>query len=353
MPRPPVSLAIGPSEISDAVKCDLADIAARGLLSESHRGPVVKAAFKQAVCNLRDALRLPEAYGICFQPSATAAMELVLRNLVAERSFHFVQGAFAGRFAATADQIGLAPECYERAWDASPAPGEAEVPAGTELIAITPNETSTGRRWPWEAVRAVRARHPEPLLALDVTSLMGAVLVDWHLADVWFCSVQKCLGLPAGLGIVVAGPRTLEKARRLGGARRVAGWQDLPGLVEQLTSGQTPETPNVLAVALLGRQMARWDLNAIDASTRRKARIVAEAIGDEAFFVRDPAWRSLTTHAIQVGDAAAWMARAAAAGYAISPGYGPLKGKGVRIATFPSVTEAQIAEAMSVLSTRG
>jgi len=350
MSRSLICLNIGPSEVSDAVKQDLTDIAASGLLSESHRGAVVKAEFEQTVRNLRAALALPEEYGICFQPSATAAMELILRNLVAERSFHFVQGAFAGRFAATADQIGLVAGRHQRAWDEAPVPAEADIPADTELVAITPNETSTGQRWPWEAVRAVHAKHPEVLLALDVTSLFGAVRMDWHLADVWFCSVQKCLGLPAGLGIVVVSPRALEKARTLGTERHVAGWQDLPGLVEHLKLGQTPETPNVLAVALLGRQMARWDLEAIDASTRRKAAIVADAIGDEAFFVRDPAWRSLTAHAIQVDDAAAWKARATAAGYAIGSGYGPLKEKCVRIATFPTVTEAQIAEVMEALT---
>ncbi len=347
-----VCLNIGPSLISAEVKHDIAQIVAGDLLSQSHRSDVVCREFQSAVANLRTALRIPEDYSICFQPSATACMELVLRNCVAERSFHFVQGAFASRWAATADQIGLDAVRYERTWNESSAPREARIPEGIELIAVTHNETSTGLMWPWEEVRALRDLHPETLLAIDVTSSFGAMAMDWTLGDIWFGSIQKCLGLPSGLGYVLASPRALERARALGPRRHVAGWQDLPDLVGRLELGQTPETPNILSAALLARQMARWDIDAVEAGTLAKAKIVADALEDTDFFIREPAWRSLTAQCIQVDDTAAWTARAAAAGYAIGSGYGPLQGTCVRIATFPTVSEAQVSEVMAALTAR-
>ncbi|MDJ0522920.1 MAG: aminotransferase class V-fold PLP-dependent enzyme [Planctomycetota bacterium] len=349
---PLVSLNIGPSEVAREVLDDVAALAHSGLLSQSHRGDAVKSEVKQAVANLRRALRVPDDYGICFQPSATAGMELVLRNCVRERSLHIVQGAFAKRFAQTAAQVGLHVTRLDADEQQAPAWRDLTPPDGTELIGVTHNETSTGLAWPWDQLRALRETHPEPLLAIDVTSSVGGMHMDWSLGDVWFGSVQKCLGLPSGLGFVLAGPRALAKARELGDARRVAGWQDLPALVEKLETGQTPETPNVLGIALLGRQMARWDLDAVDEATRAKAAAVARAFPDEAYYVRDPAWRSLTTHCLRVDDPAATKARAEAVGFELGSGYGPLKTACIRIATFPSVKAEQIEHVLGVLRPR-
>ena len=89
------------------------------------------------------------------------------------------------------------------------------------------------------------------MIAVDVTSTFGALRMDWSMADAWFGSVQKCVGLPAGLGFTILSPRAMDKARSRGGARRVAGWQDVLHMAERLAVGQTVETPNVLGIALL------------------------------------------------------------------------------------------------------
>ncbi len=345
-----VYLGIGPSEVSAAVRQDLADLATSGLLSESHRGPAVQNELKQTTANLRSAMGIPADYAVIFQPSATAAMELILRNTVRARSFHFVDGAFSGRFASTADQIGIGTTVHDHAWDEPLLPEEARIDDVVELISLAHNETSTGQMWPWETIRALRERHPDPLLSIDVTSTFGAVAMDWTLADFWFFSVQKCMGLPAGLGVLIASPRAVDRARELGPLRQVAGWQDLVGLAERIKVGETVETPNVLGIALLGRQLARWDLARIDADTHAKAACVAEAVSDEAYFIRDPAWRSVTAHNLQFDDVAAVKARALTAGFALGAGYGPLREKCVRLATFPTVTVDQVREALAAIT---
>ncbi|MDA1194698.1 MAG: aminotransferase class V-fold PLP-dependent enzyme [Planctomycetota bacterium] len=345
-----VCLNIGPSQLSAAVRQDVADIAASGLLSSSHRGPVVRAEVSAAVANMHKALGIPDNYEIVFQSSSTACMEVMLRNLVSARSHHFVHGAFSGRSAATAEEIGLAPTVHERPWDQGAAPEEAEIDDLVELITLAHCETSTGQMWPWEAIRALRARHPDPLLAIDVTSTFGALAMDWKLADVWFCSVQKCLGLPAGLGILIAGPRAVERARALGGQRRVAAWQDLLSMIEHRQRGETLETPNVLAIALLARQMARWDLAAIDADTHAKNAALRATVPEHGFFIRDANWRSLTAHTLQVPDPADANARLAKAGFALGAGYGPLRDTCVRFATFPSVSLDQVKQALAALA---
>jgi len=275
----------------------------------------------------------------------------VLRNLVARRSLHFVHGAFAERFARTADEVGLAPVRVRSAWDRAPDPAAASAPDDVELIAVTHNETSTGMAWPLAEIASLRAAHPGALLAVDVTSSFGALATDWTTADVWFGSVQKCLGLPAGLGFMVVGPRALARARERGAARGVAAWQDLVALAGKMETGQTVETPNVLAIALLGRRMARWDLAEIERATRRKAALVASADLPWTPFVADASWRSPTVHCMTVDDPAPWHARALAAEFRLGRGYGDLRDRCVRIATFPAHSEQDVADLLAALGT--
>ena len=344
-----VSFNIGPSEVSEAVRADLVELAGSDLLSESHRGPVIQGVLKNAVANLRAALRVPADYAVLFQPSATACMEVICRNVVERRSFHFVHGAFSGRMAQTAEQVGLAPTSHETPWDETTRPETAAIDDTVELISLAHNETSTGLMWPWEQIRALRDAHPQPMLSIDVTSSFGAMTMDWTLADFWFFSIQKCMGLPSGLGVLLASPRAIERARLLGPVRRVAAWQDLPAMAARIEGGETQETPNALAIELLGRQLARWDIDAVEEATRAKAEAVFAAMPEEAFFIREPDWRSWTAHTLAVADPAAVKARALEHGFVIGSGYGPLKPTHVRLATFPSVSLAQVEQVLAVI----
>ena len=109
-----------------------------------------------------------------------------------------------------------------------------------------------------------------------------------------------------------------------------------PDRVEPAEIDETPlkgELPRVLAARL----------------TRAKADAVFAALPDEAFFVRDPAWRSLTAHTLAVPDPAAVKARALEHGFVLGSGYGPLKPTHIRLATFPSVTLAQVEQVLAVI----
>lgn len=347
----------GPSQLAPGVESDLSEIAASGLLSASHRSGQVKSMVMEAIAATRRALRVPEDYAVVLQPSATASMELVVRNLVRDASAHFVGGAFGERFAATAEALGVRAHRLEHAWSASP-DLDAPIPDGVELLTVTHNETSTGMLWPVEALERVRERlsrgHPDALFAVDATSSLGGVAIDFGLGDIWFASVQKALGLPAGLALVIAGPRALERAAAVGTDRRVAPWQDLPLMAAKIESGQTFETPSVLGIALLGRQMARVELGQAVARSRGLAEQVAEAGAsgrlDYDWFVEDAAWRSPTVQNLVVADPAGWSARARSAGFLLGSGYGDLKSRCIRIATFPSHEPGDVAALLDALA---
>jgi phosphoserine aminotransferase len=297
---------------------------------------------------MAERLGIPTGYRVLYQPSATAAMDTVLRNCAGARTFHFVHGAFSKRWHASARSIGLEAGVLESASGRAVPWRTAAIPAETELVAVTHNETATGLCWPAEEISALRAAHPEPLLAVDVTSSFGGVALRWTDADVWFGSVQKCLGLPAGMGYLVAGPRAFEAAR--GAPRRVSAWQDLHQMAAKMDVWQTVETPNVLAIALLARQMARWDMARTDRETRAKAALLYGADLGWTPHVADPAWRSPTVLCFAVDDPKRWSERARAGGFLLGSGYGDLKATTVRIANFPAISEADVRRLIAALA---
>jgi len=343
-----ISFNPGPSQLDAATVRDIQEIAASGLLSASHRSETVRALCREAVTLVHEALGVPQDFQVLFQPSATAAMECVLRNLVRRESFHFVHGAFSRRFHATAVEIGLQAMKLESPWESAVPWREAPVAKSCELIAVTHTETSSGLAWPAGELTALRRAFPDPLLAVDATSSAGGVELPWDEADVWFFSVQKCLGLPAGLGLVLAGPRALAKAAEPGGS--ACAWQSMPILAERMQRGETVETPNVPAIALLTRRLARMDLAADAEETRRKAgRLYGEPLPWRPY-VEDADWRSPTVGNFVVDEAPTWHRRAAEAGFVLGKGYGPLRESCVRIANFPALAVADLRDLLAALT---
>jgi phosphoserine aminotransferase len=342
-----ISLNPGPSQLSAETVADIAEIAASGLLSKSHRGDAFVEVSRAAFGGLRRKLAIPDDYRVLYQPSATAAMDAVLRNCVAARSFHFVHGAFSKRFRRSASEIGIAATASASDGGRAVPWRSAAIPTEAELVAVTHNETSTGLMWPAQELAALRAAHSAPLLAVDVTSSFGGVAMRWTDADLWFGSVQKCLGLPSGMGYLVAGPRAFEAADRVGA--RVAAWQRLDVMAEKMDAWQTVETPNVLAIALLARQMERWDLARIEHETQAKAALLYGAALPWTPYVEDAAWRSPTVACLRVDDPKRWIERAAAAGFALGSGYGELKATTVRVANFPAIAGSDVGRLVRAL----
>lgn len=346
-----ISFNPGPSQLSAATLADLAEIAASGLLSKSHRGRDVVDVCRAAFDGVARAMALPPGWRVLYQPSATAAMDTVLANLAGRRSFHFVHGAFSERWFTTARESGLACDAL-RSDDRRAVPWrDAAVPSDADLVAVTHNETATGLMWPAEEISALRRAHPAPLLAVDVTSSFGALAMPWADADVWFASVQKCLGLPAGMALLVVGPRAMERVAARGASGPcVPAWRNLASMAAKMADAQTTETPNVLAIALLARQMARWDLAAIETATRAKAAAIYGAPLPWTPHVEDAAWRSLTVANFRVTEPVRWTSRATSAGFTLGSGYGPLKPSCVRIANFPAHSEGDVARLLAALT---
>ena len=344
----------GPSQLSPKIRRAICEIAASGFLSLSHRSQAFMEVSKQAIEGLREKMGLPTDYHIFYQPSATVAMDTLLRNLVVKSSFHFVHGSFSELFFQTATGIGLEACACKSALDLAVPWENASIPQQVELIAVTHNETSTGLMWPQTCLQRLRQQNPDPLIAIDVTSSFGAMRMPWLVADLWLGSVQKCLGLPSGLGFLIVSPRAVAKAAEIqhkkgAMAMGIAPWQRFDQLAEKMRLYQTPETPNMLNIALLAAQMADWDVDKHAAQMELKAQLLYAAALPWKAFIADTAWRSPTVVNMAVDDPLVWQQKALLSHMILGKGHGKLKESCLRIANFPSISLEHIQALLACL----
>ena len=152
------------------------------------------------------------------------------------------------------------------------------IPADTELIAVTHNETSTGVSLPLDFIYDLKEKNPNALLAVDAVSSLPYPDFDYSKLDSVFFSVQKGFGLPSGLGVWMVNDKCLAKAENLlSKGISIGSYHTLPGLQSFAIKNQTPETPNVLGIYVLSkvvRDMIRRGISNIRKETEYKAALL-------------------------------------------------------------------------------
>jgi len=333
---------VGPTQLHSLVPEALRRAVTEGLPSWSHRSGTVRKEVARTVEALGALLSIPDGYRVLFLGSATEAMERLVEGAVERRSFHLVNGAFARRFRGVARNLGRETRALEVP-DGEGYPLETlTLPADVELAAFTQNETSTGAALDPMGIAGVARRYPEVLTAVDVVTAAPTAPLELAAVDAAFFSVQKLFGLPPGLGVLVVSPRLLERSRELQGRGvSVGGYQTLPAMAEAAGRNETVVTPNTLGIHLLGRvaehylERGRGVLRLEGEDSARTLRAAAAAAG-WADFPRRPEDRSATVLVFRVpGGSPPARERLAAAGYAVSSGYGERKEELLRIASFP------------------
>lgn len=344
-----VSFNPGPSQVYDEIVADFKRAVEEHILSLSHRSEEFQEIFSRAVDGIRTYFSLPTDYRIYFVSSATECMEIVLRGCCQYRSFHFVNGAFARKFFTYAQQMKKNPAQIVaedgRGFDF----GRFEILPDCDLVFLTQNETSTGVRLPYESIEKVRRAYPEKIIAVDIVSSAVSERVPFEMTDCWFFSVQKGCALPAGLGVLIVSGRALEKARSLAKqGREVGSYHSLLTLEDFAQRHQTPATPNVLAIYLLGKvfeRLVKKGIEKVERETIQKAKMLYNWLNGHPSlrpFVPNPADRSLTVATIVLPKnwtSKSLQERLAPKNMAVGSGYGKYKETQIRIANFPQHTE--------------
>ena len=339
-----ISFYPGPSRVHDEIPKYVADAHKAGILSMNHRSDEFMKISEKVIGLLKTKLKIPKDYTVFYTSSATECWEIIAQSVIKDRSIHIYNGAFGEKWFEYTRR--LRPEAQGVAF------GVEEVLKGKDLrwsngdlICLTQNETSNGTQVSNAVLQAVKKNNPGHLVAVDATSSMGGMALNFRAADIWLASVQKCFGLPAGLGLMICSPRAMERVMALDEKDH---YNSLPFMARMMEKWQTPFTPNVLNIYLLMRVMEKAP--GIEVTQQRLEKRYEGWIKFLAgrknlqHLIDNSAAHSTTVIPVKGTPEAIQeiKARAKKKGLLLGEGYGDWKSSTFRIANFPALKQSEI-----------
>jgi len=221
---------------------------ATGSLGRSHRSKLGKARLAHAIELTRHVLHIPATHRIGIVPASdTGAVEMALWSLLGARPATMLAWESFGEGWVTDVVKQLKLDATILKADYGELPDLASVDWTSDVV-FTWNGTTSGVRVPdGEWIPADR----EGLAICDATSAAFAMDLPWDKIDVATFSWQKVLGGEGGHGVLILGPRAVERLESY-----VPAWP-LPKifrmtksgkLIEGIFKGETINTPSMLAV---------------------------------------------------------------------------------------------------------
>jgi phosphoserine aminotransferase len=282
---------------------------ALGSLGRSHRSKLGKARITHALDLTRRILRIPASHRIAIVPASdTGAVEMALWSMLGARPVTVLAWESFGEGWVTDIVKQLKLDATVTRADYGKLPDLAAVDPASDVV-FTWNGTTSGVRVPdGDWIRDDR----EGLTFADATSGVFAQPLPWEKLDVATFSWQKVLGGEGGHGMLILGPRAVERLES-----HTPAWP-LPKIFrmtkggklnEGIFKGDTINTPSMLAIedyifalewALglggLSALVARADANAaaVDAWVQRTDWI--------DHLAEDPATRSNTSVCLKFAD---------------------------------------------------
>jgi alanine-glyoxylate transaminase/serine-glyoxylate transaminase/serine-pyruvate transaminase len=187
-----------------------------GAFTASHVAPNFIEIFGQALEKMRSVWLSPSGQPFVVAGSGTLAMEMAVANLIepGDRVLVLNSGYFGDRYAEILER-------YDAVVDQVIAPLGEVVPKDAvtnqlaqndyKLMTITHVDTSTAVRNDIQALAKLGGEHGVLVVVDGVCSIAGEVLkMDEWGVDVALTASQKAVGVPPGLGLLVAGPKALQ-----------------------------------------------------------------------------------------------------------------------------------------------
>ena len=280
------------------------------LVGRSHRSRPGKARLKDVIDRSANLLGLPTDYRLAIVPASdTGALELALWSLLGVRGIDALawESFGWGWVSDIKGQLGLEDVRVIEA-DYGELPDLGRVDPERDIV-FTWNGTTSGVRVPdSEWIADNRAG----LTICDATSAVFATHLPWHKLDVVTYSWQKVMGGEAAHGVIILGPRAVERLENHNPPWPVPKIFRLTKdgkLIEAIFEGTTINTPSMLCVedALDGLGWAER-IGGLDALVARSEANLA-SIADWAertswvdFLARNPATRSSTSVCLRIVD---------------------------------------------------
>ncbi|HVQ09819.1 MAG TPA: phosphoserine transaminase [Allosphingosinicella sp.] len=280
-----------------------------GSLGRSHRSKLGKARLAHAIELTRHVLRVPASHRIGIVPASdTGAVEMALWGLLGPRPVTLLAWESFGEGWVTDVVKQLKLDARVARADYGRLPDLGSVDMASDIV-FTWNGTTSGVRVPdgdWIA------NDRGGLTICDATSAAFAQDLPWDKIDVATYSWQKVLGGEGGHGMLILGPRAVERLES-----HVPAWP-LPKifrltkggrLIEGIFRGETINTPSMLALEDYIWALEWAELQGGLAALMARANANAAALSDWvertdwiAHLAEDPATRSNTSVCLKFAD---------------------------------------------------
>ena len=276
-------------------------------LGRSHRAKIGKTRLQYAIDLMREVLGLPDTHRIGIVPgSDTGAFEMAMWTMLGARPVTTLAWESFGEGWVTdaVKQLRIDPTVVRADYGALP--DLASVDWSNDVL-FTWNGTTSGVRVPnadW--IPADR----QGLSFADATSAVFAYDIDWSKIDVATFSWQKVLGGEGAHGVLILGPRAVERLESYTPAwplPKVFRLVSKGKLAEGVFKGETINTPSMLAVedAIFALEWARGlgGLSGLKARSDANAAALDKIVSERSWLghlAADPASRSKTSVCLTV-----------------------------------------------------
>ena len=279
-------------------------------LGRSHRAKIGKTRLQYCIDLMREMLQLPDTHRIGIVPgSDTGAFEMAMWTMLGAKPVTTLAWESFGEGWVTdaAKQLKLDPTVIRA--DYGQLPDLAQVAWSNDVL-FTWNGTTSGVRVPdGDWIPADR----EGLSFADSTSAVFAYDLPWDKIDVATFSWQKVLGGEGGHGVLILGPRAVERLETYTPAwplPKVFRLVSKGALAEGVFKGETINTPSMLAVedAIFALEWAKslGGLDGLKARSDANAAALDKIVEDREWLshlAADPASRSKTSVCLSVAGA--------------------------------------------------
>ncbi|MCS7004593.1 MAG: aminotransferase class V-fold PLP-dependent enzyme [Cytophagales bacterium] len=332
----------GPSKLYEFLQEIFPSLFESSLITFNHRSQPFHELYQKTEALFRKKFRLPYGYHLFFISSATEAWQIVSYAYPSAHYLHIYNGAFGQKWASVSKTVGRHVSEFSFHYNKTLSINKVRKKYRSlqpHVICLTQNETANGTQIKNRTLLKIRRSCKQAIIAVDATSSLGGIELAWKAADIWFASVQKCLGLPAGMAVLIANERAIQQSSDL-------HYNSLPHQFRNKLKYETTHTPNILNIALLEEVLKRIEpVRRIHQKIKRRAKFFYKWLLQHQFelLISNQHVRSETVIALKdTPENVEFIKKYALENnLIIGNGYGKLQANTYRIANFPAITDRE------------
>jgi len=271
-------------------------------MGTSHRKPAVKNVVKELQDGLMKYFKVPSDYLVVLgNGGATLLFDMIALGIVEKKATHFTCGEFSEKWFKSSKLIPWIETEQVSVPFGKGINGKAV--AGSDLIAVTLNETSTGVQ-----LSSLPTVDANTILAVDATSGGGQCPCDISKTDIYFFSPQKVFASDGGLWVAIMSPKALARAKKIAAdkSRYVPDIMNWSNAITNGEANQTYNTPALATIFIMNEQVKRMNqigYAEVQALAQKKANLLygwAESKPYLSCYIEEREFRSIAVATIDV-----------------------------------------------------